>query len=225
MKHILLSLSALSLCACSIAMETTEPVIESIALNEKSTAKGIICTATGVYPRISGLSSRQVELNIEGLIELYIYEIREGIRICPSQLEDITEDDTELTDSTDVDFKVTRLDDQYFSVVIVSSQYFEGAAHPNNTIDTMVFDLSTGQYKELEDWFDRDEDYETTLTEFVQKDLEERGLGDYPSDMSNSVDKYYLTDDAIVLVDLFGTHAQQAIEVEVPLAEIIDHKI
>jgi hypothetical protein len=132
----------------------------------------------------------------------------------------LKEGGAELTDSTEVDFEVTRLDDHYFSVVLSRSQYLEGAVHPNNSITTLVFDLSTGQPIPLTEFAE-----ESVLLEYVQAQVTKEGIGTYPSETSNPIEKYCLTEESLVLVDLFSVYAVQAFEVEVPLAEIVDQKI
>ena len=192
--------------------------IESITLSERAESDGIVCTAEGSYPHITGLPSVQVEVNINGHFDEYAYGIRDDIEHCPQQLGDLTEDGAEVLDATDVDFEIARLDDSYLSVVLVRSQYFEGAAHPNNHIDTLTFDIVTGQPLHLEDLLTGD--YELQLTRHVAAAVKLKGLGEYPNDLSNPIHKFYLTEEALVLVDLFSAHAVQAFEVEIPLESL-----
>ena len=220
MKYIFLALSTLSLCACSVSETEQEPTIDSIVLLEEYTENGITCIAEGIYPKISGLTSKQVEVNINSYFDEFTYGIREDMRNCPKFLANVTEDEAELTDTTDVDFVVTRLDNQYLSIILMRSQYFEGAARPNNSIDTFVFDIATGQPIPVEDFADT-----SVLTEYVKTQVAKEGLGDYPSETSNPIKKYFLTEKDLVLVDLFFVHAIQAFEVKVPLAEIVDLNI
>ena len=123
MKHLLLALSTLSLCACSIAMETTEPVIESIVLTEEYSKDGINCTAEGEYPRISELASRQVEININSYFDRATHQIQEHIRNCDEQYEALIEEGTELSEKTNVDFQVTLINEQYLSILLLQSTY------------------------------------------------------------------------------------------------------
>ena len=216
MKNLFLALSALSLCACSIDTEELNALVDSISLQEEVTVEGITCRAEGEYPSISGLSSRQIEININSYFDKFAHQIQEEIRNCKEQYASLIEEGTELSENTTVSFRVTRLDDQYLSILLLKSKYFDGAAYPNNTIDTFVFDLSTGQPLQIEDITSTD------LLPFVQKQFTKEHLGEYPSETSNPIEKFYLTDDALVLVDLFMVHAMQGVEVEVPLAEITD---
>ncbi|MDP6561327.1 MAG: hypothetical protein QF793_00190, partial [Candidatus Peribacteraceae bacterium] len=211
MKHILLSLSTLSLCACSIEMESQDPVIEPIALQEEYAEGGITCTAEGKVLRVSGLLSKQVEVNINSYFDEYAYQIQEDIRNCSTQYQAIAEEGVELSEHTTVDFHVTLIDDEHLSILLLQSKYFDGAAYPNNSIETFVFDLSTGQPIVLEDFVNDMQ----KLTELVSQKTSQEGLT-YPSDTSNAIEKFYLTEDAVVLVDLFSVHAVQAFEVSVP---------
>lgn len=209
------------LVGCSIEMETPEGIVEDMEISQQASAGGIRCIASGVYPHVSNLASTQVAVNINSYFDEYAYHINEDIRSCPEQLADLTVENTELLDATDVDYEVTRFDETYFSVVLLRSQYFEDAAHPNNFIDTFVFNLSSGQPMELQDFFQNDVDAEIVLMRYVIEQAEEHEL-EYPSESSNPIAKFYVTEDEIVLVDLYSVHAAQAFEVHVPFRDLKD---
>ncbi len=194
-------------------METTEPVIESIALEQEYSKDGITCTAEGTYPRISELASTLVAVNINSYFNEYAFQLQQDILNCAEQYEDIDL----IKENTTVDFHVALLNDTYLSILLLQSKYFDGAAYPNNSIESFVFDLSTGQPIVLEDFVNDMQ----KLTELVSQKTSQEGLT-YPSDTSNAIEKFYLTEDAVVLVDLFSVHAVQAFEVSVPLEEISD---
>lgn len=221
MKKSLL-LTGLLLSACSIGMEPQQGVVEAVPISESTQAQGIVCKAEGSYPRVSGLSSVQVEVNINAHFDEYAYGVREDMRNCPEQYLDLVVEDAELLDSTYVDYEIARLDDDFFSVSLLRSQFFEGAAHPNNWIDTFTFDMATGQPIELADLFADDSDYMVELTRRTAAAVNASGMGEYPSETSNPIEKYYLTTQSLVLVDLFSVHAQQAFVVRIPLEELKD---
>lgn len=213
MKNLLLSLGVLSLCACSMPLVLEDPVISSVALKEAVSEGDVTCIVEGEYPHISGLASVQVALNINSYFDEFAYGLREDIRHCPTGT-------GTLLDTTQVSFTVTRLDKQYLSVALLASQFTQGAAHPRNSIETFVFDMSTGQPITLSNLFVASTDYSATLEEYVQRKAAEEYLGDYPSDTTNPIAKFYLTEDSIVLVDLFTIHATQAFEVEILFEEL-----
>ena len=213
--------AALALYGCSIEMEETTPQIEGVAVQTTATENGIICIATGVYPQISNLPSRQIEVNINAIFDAYLREIESDISACPALMSDLVVEGSELTDSTNISFSVKRLDDTYASIVLVRSQYFEGAAHPNNSITTYTFSLRDGQTIALSELFTDSTKAEELLTQKINDQLVVDGMeSSYPSETSNGLGAYYLTNTDLVLVDLFGVHAMQGYEVAIPFTEL-----
>ncbi len=214
-------LFGLVLTACAIGMVEQEGTIESVRIRESAHQGNIICEATGEYPHVSNLMSRQVEVNINGYLDDFAYGIAKDIEACPDLMKDLVTDGTGLRDTTDVHYAVKLLHQKYLSVVLLRSQNFEGAAHPNNTIETMTFDLRDGQPVELKSLFKEGVDTESLLTEHIRKALkEERVESSYPSETSKPIRQFYLTETSLVLVDLFDIYALQGFEVEIPLVDL-----
>lgn len=211
------------LAACSIDVEETVPTVIPVAVDETTSADGITCTAEGVYPHISNLTSEQIAVNINSVFESYAREIEGNMNTCLAYMQDLLEEDANLTDTTTVAYDVKRLDDHFFSVTLTKSQYFEGAAHPNNSITTYTFSMRDGQPIDLADLFADDVNTEVLLTDLINDQLTAEGIvTPYPSETANGLGSYYLTDDALVLVDLFSVYAVQGIEVRIPFTAIQD---
>lgn len=216
MKHIFFAIFTLILTGCSIDIEESHPTVEQVFLQEEAKLDGIVCTIEGSYPHISGLSSVQVEVNINALMDEYARKAKDGIAQCPEYFNDITEEGAEILDSTTVSYDVKLLDDNVFSVVLLSSQMLEGAAHPNNTIDTFVFDLSSGQPMSLSEYYADTPGYEDILEKAITGSLLREEM-DIDGALRNPTKKFYLTNDSLVLVDLFDVHALKGFEVRIPL--------
>ncbi|PIR54522.1 hypothetical protein COU75_00375 [Candidatus Peregrinibacteria bacterium CG10_big_fil_rev_8_21_14_0_10_42_8] len=218
MKHFLFAASLLFLAGCSIDIEETHPIVEQVFLQEEASNGGIVCTIDGSYPHIKNLSSVQVEVNINATLDELALTMKEVVRNCQETLNDITELDAAVLDSTTVSYDVKLLNDKIFSVTILSSQMLEGAAHPTNTIDAFVFDLSSGQPVTLSDYFANTPGYEGILEQAIVQALQKEDM-DLDGTLRNPVEKFYLTEDALVLVDLFDVYALKGFEVTIPLLD------
>jgi len=215
MKHILFATSLLFLAGCSIDIEETHPIVEQIFLQEEASDGGIVCTLEGSYPHIKNLSSVQVEVNINAALDEIALNMKEAVRNCPATLSDIIEPDENILDTTTASYDVKLLDDTMFSVVILSSHMLEGAAHPNNTIDTFVFDLTTGQPITLAEYFEDTPGYEDILEQAITQALQREEIN-IDEAVRNLAHKFYITEDSLVLVDLFDVHALKGFEVRIP---------
>lgn len=215
MKHILFATSLLFLAGCSIDIEETHPIVEQTFLQEEASDGGIVCTLEGSYPHIKNLSSVQVEVNINAALDEIALNMKEAVRNCPATLSDIIEPDENILDTTTASYDVKLLDDTMFSVVILSSQMFEGAAHPNNSIEAFVFNLSSGQPITLKDYFEDTPGYEDILEQAITQALAREDMG-IDDSVRNPTSKFYLTADSLVLVDLFDVHALKGFEVRIP---------
>src|SRR3989344_1952862 len=213
----------LILSACSIGMVEQEGTIESVGIHERAHQGNVICEATGEYPHIGNLLSRQVEVNINAYLDDFAHRLATDIEACPDLMKDLVTDGTALRDTTDVQYAIKLLDQKYLSVVLTRSRYFEGAAHPDNTTETVTFDLRDGQPIALKNLFKESVDVETLLTEHIRKTMKkERMESSYPSETSKPIEKFYLTETALTLVDLFDVNALQGLTVEIPLAELAE---
>lgn len=218
MRKPFFAIAILFLAGCSIDMEEMHPTVEHVFLQEEASIGGIVCTLEGSYPHIKNLDSVQVEININAAMDTFAMQTKDAIRNCPAYLAELTENAAEAKDSSVVSFDVKRLDDAIFSVVLLTSQMFEGAAHPNNTIDTFVFDLSEGQPLNLVTYLRDTTSYEEILESYVVRAMEKDGM-DIENALLNPIGKFYLTEQELVLVDLFDVHALKAFEVRIPLTE------
>ncbi len=211
------------LVGCTPTLSETEPRVLNKSVDMQRETDGIICIATGMYPNIENLQSTQVEANINSVLNAYYYRVERDMKNCPELLAELVEEDSEVIDTTDLSYFVKRLDDDYFSVVLVRSQYFEGAAHPNNSLETYTFNLMDGQPIALSEWFTSPEVGEVFLIEKINDQLAADDMDmTYPSDTSNGLGTYYVTDDALVLTDLYSVHAVQGYEVRIPFSEMTD---
>lgn len=225
MKHHIaaISLATVVLAACTPTLSEAQPTVEKVPLSMEEKSEGITCIAKGSYPKISGLHSTQIEVNINATLEAYVHQIERNLSACPKAMADLVETGSVLTDTTDVDFSVKRLDQDYFSIVLTSSQYFEGAAHPNNNLTTYTFSLTDGQPIALSEWFLSPEIGEEFLVERINAQLAADDMNmEYPSDTSSGLGAYYITDTELVLTDLYAVHAVQGYEVRIPLAEMTE---
>ena len=216
-------LLALALTACSIGMVEERGVVTPVALEETATEGPVTCTASGHYLQVTNLMSRQVEVNINGYFDDFAFRVKRDIAACPGLMKDLVTEEAAFTDATTVRYDVKLLNQQYLSVVLTRSQYFEGAAHPNNTIETLTFDLRDGQPVTLKSLFKEGTDIESLLTEHIRTTLKkERVQSAYPSETSKPMEKFYLTETALVLTDLFDVYALQGMTVEIPLTELTE---
>ena len=219
MRYLLLSIGLLFLTGCSIDIEETSPVVQKVFLKEKSSLNNIVCTLDGSYPHITNLSSVQVEININATMDAFADALKENIRNCPTLLTKNTEEGTKTIDSTTVDYTVTLLNEDFYSVSLLTSQMLEGAAHPQNSIDTFVFDIHTGQPISLKDYFSNTPNYKQQLENAVVLAMKEEGI-DIDSTLRNPIEKFYLTEQYLVLTDLFDVFTLKGFEVKIPFTDI-----
>jgi len=218
MKHFFFAISVLTLTGCSIDMEETHPVVEQVFLQEEASIDGITCVLEGGYPHIKDLSSVQVEININAALDAFANLTKENVRDCPAQLVELTEDGAETRDTTQVQYDVKLLNADVFSLMLLTSQMLEGAAHPNNSINTFTFDLQSGQTIDLAEYFRDTPGYEEILEQAIAAALEREEMEIDP-ELRNPIKKFYLTRDALVLVDLFDVHVLKGFEVRIPLTD------
>ena len=102
--------------------------------------------------------------------------------------------------------------------MLLTSQMLEGAAHPNNSINTFTFDLQSGQTIDLAEYFRDTPGYEEILEQAIAAALEREEMEIDP-ELRNPIKKFYLTRDALVLVDLFDVHVLKGFEVRIPLTD------
>lgn len=222
MKYYAPLLLLLALTACAPQISETTGAITDVEISEHASEGGVVCNASGNYPHVSNLSSSQIEANINGYLDEYARQISIDMEHCTNQYADLLAKDGTLMENTDIDYIVTRFDEVYLSILLLRSAYMDGAAHPNNMIDAYVFDMTTGQPLALEDLFAKDSNYMTYLENAVREAAEREDIGTYPSDTSNPISTYYVTDTDLVLTDLYFVHAIQAFEVAIPLEDITD---
>ncbi len=218
MKHFFFAISVLTLTGCSIDMEETHPVVEQVFLQEEASIDGITCVLEGGYPHIKDLSSVQVEININAALDAFANLTKENVRDCPAQLVELTEDGAETRDTTQVQYDVKLLNADVFSLMLLTSQMLEGAAHPNNSINTFTFDLQSGQTIDLAEYFRDTPGYEEILEQAIAAALQREEMEIDP-ELRNPIKKFYLTRDALVLVDLFDVHVLKGFEVRIPLTD------
>jgi hypothetical protein len=218
MKHTFFAAAVLLLTGCSIDIEETNPVIEQVFLQEEASIEGITCVLEGGYPHIKDLSSVQVEININAALDEFANTTKENVRDCPAQLVELTEDGAETRDITQVQYDVKLLNADVFSLTLLTSQMLEGAAHPNNSIDTFTFDLQSGQAIDLAEYFRDTPGYEEILEQAIVAALQREEM-DIDRELRNPTEKFYLTESGLVLVDLFDVHALKGFEVRIPIIE------
>jgi hypothetical protein len=218
MKHTFFAAAVLLLTGCSIDIEETNPVVEQVFLQEEASIDGITCVLEGGYPHIKDLSSVQVEININAALDEFANTTKENVRDCPSKLLELTEDGAETRDTTVVQYDVKLLNADVFSLTLLTSQMLEGAAHPNNSIDTFTFDLSTGQTIDLAEYFRDTPGYEEILEQAIVIALQREEMDIDPA-LRNPTEKFYLTESGPVLTDLFDVHALKGFEVRIPTIE------
>ncbi|HNB99144.1 MAG TPA: DUF4163 domain-containing protein, partial [Leptospiraceae bacterium] len=117
------------------------------------------------------------------------------------------------------DFTVKLKTDSILSIHSSFSSYVEGNPYPNNVFKTYNFELNSGKEIAFEDLFKKDSKYLIPLHKFMAEAmLKEKVISEKDEFIALKKEKYdfYLTQNAIVFINLFDIHAMQSVEVMIP---------
>ena len=141
------------------------------------------------YPEIKGLKNKEVEKNINALIqeEIYIMIVEEGY-----------EEDYKKEFSGEYDIKLQTTD--LLSLVIYLHSYSKGAAHGLTVLKAINIDLEDARIYQLQDIFTKDAKYIEKINKNIKNDIVKR---DIPLLVEfETIDKnqdYFLTGDSLVI--------------------------
>ncbi|MDX6386039.1 MAG: hypothetical protein QOK48_3612 [Blastocatellia bacterium] len=102
--------------------------------------------------------------------------------------------------SLERNYNVLAATDDLISVELTEYQY-SGGAHPNDSFDSLTFDLSANKELALDDLFKPGSDYKAAIAKFVVADIEKRAIAIEESDAKSEGRKPVKRDDPIVTED------------------------
>jgi hypothetical protein len=97
-------------------------------------------------------------------------------------------------------YNVLIAGDDLISVEMTEYQY-SGGAHPNDSFDSLTYDLSANKELGLDDLFKPGSDYKTAIAKYVVADIEKRAVAIEESDAKSEGRKPVKRDDPIVTED------------------------
>lgn len=172
------------------------------------------------YPVLVNMKDKKIEDSFNNVIKERVDEYKNLYN------RNDTDDKETLKQTIFVDYEILRKEKDYISLKLIISLYTEGAAHPNNFLDSITFDLETGSELRLKDLFKEDSDYEKTLNEVLNekvKELEYELFEEYKGLEEHQ--QFYLTDNGLAIYYqpyVYTPHAVGPLILEVPFAEIKD---
>lgn len=134
--------------------------------------------------------------------------------------------DDEFKQTINVNYDLMRKTEDTLSIRFFISLYTEGAAHPNNLIDGVTFDLNTGNNLALDDLFKEDVNYKEKLNKILNDKVNALGYELFePYKGIEEEQGFYLTNNSLVIYYqeyVYTPHAIGPLLLEVSLDEISD---
>lgn len=125
------------------------------------------------YPQISNFKNKLIEDKINSSIKNIIDESKNNF------IKNIDKDtkaysDINMNNSLTLDYKTYYIDKNKLSILVYLSTYYVGAAHPNNQILSLNYNLNTGNKIELKDLFKSNSNYLKTISDYSFKQLSKK---------------------------------------------------
>ncbi|MGL4799495.1 MAG: WG repeat-containing protein [Cellulosilyticaceae bacterium] len=169
------------------------------------------------YPRLVGLSDLSVQQKMN---EHFMREMMH---------EDVTAKEV-LEYTYYSNYTIPFYKDQLLVVDSISSTYYFGAAHPQPARKTMVGNLGTGEFYQLQDLFMKESEWQRILTEIINQMAKEEPIA---SQLYNPTEKVVLEDEQGFYVDEdnlyiyyppydIGPYASGYITFKVPFSELME---
>jgi hypothetical protein len=137
------------------------PHIEEATRKEEG--KGPAYTVDIQYPKLVGTADTgiadKVNKDIANELDKAVADLKQNRSEPPAVIADVKNDLT-------IRYEVDYLNPSIFSMALSQSEYIAGAAHPQNLILTMTYDLRTGERAGLADLFTKGSDYLKTLSDY-----------------------------------------------------------
>ncbi len=122
------------------------------------------------------------------------------------------------------DYEVMKKGRDYLSLKNFISLYTEGAAHPNNVIDSLTFDMKTGKELVFKDLFNEDVDYEIDLNPILNEKVKELGYELFAQYQGIEEEQgFYLTERSLIVyyqTYIYTPHAVGPLMLEVTFDDI-----
>lgn len=136
-----------------------------------------------------------------------------------------------VTETTTVSYNVKLSTGDLVSLTYAASSYFEGAAHPNNRIEAYTIDLENRSIVPFEGLLraNSDDEFDDLLYAAVAEAFSASGAEPYfdqrtfDAQYTRESYDFYLTRDALVVVNLFDVHAIQGLEASIPFFKLKPH--
>ncbi len=121
-------------------------------------------------------------------------------------------------------YEVMKKGKDFLSIKFFISLYTEGAAHPNNVIDSLTFDLNTGKELTLNDLFKKDVDYQKVLNPILNDKVNDLGYELFePYKGIEEEQGFYITEQGLVVyyqTYVYTPHAVGPLMLEVSFNQI-----
>ncbi|MCP5492931.1 MAG: hypothetical protein H7A23_00100 [Leptospiraceae bacterium] len=124
----------------------------------------------------------------------------------------------------EVNYEVKLNDGKIFSVYYAGLDYVYGSAYPNNTFKAFNIDVYTSKLISYKDLF-KDKNYTKKINDLIAKNLLKNGIIESVSEFEHDkkeVYDFYLTKDALNIINIYDFHAVQAVEAKIPFSELGD---
>lgn len=172
-----------------------------------------LCVVDITYPHIEGLPNRTAQENINATLEAqFLFVLGPDGATCPQT--DLNPSHS-FTDSISYDVQLNARG--LLSVRYLETSYIKDAPYPNNSDKSFTFHLTDGHLYSYGELFR--EGSLSRIHSLVRESLQKQGITLLDEAMKRTYD-FYLTNDSVVLWNLFDIHAIQGTEVRLPLVNV-----
>jgi hypothetical protein len=209
-KFLLLFISLLNLVKVDVQAQNSNiqvvgKALQTICNNSKS-------TFLFYYPQIDNLTDKNIKKKVNQYLKKEFTGFKNGTCSDDNQGDSYQEE---------INYQVKVNKNGVLSIYYENSGYLSGAAHPNNVLDSYNLSLKTGKPFEFKNIFRNDKNYLKKINYMVKKSLAARDIEISLEDSGTDFD-FYLTEKQLVIINLFDSHAVQAIEVPINYSYITD---
>jgi hypothetical protein len=200
----------------------SEPWVEIQSLSARSNVRN--CTIRVTYPKLNLLESEKVGPGV----------IRRINKILKKEFQDLKRYDNEYQCNRnakkgdpafhlEIKFDVKLNQSNIVSLYYYAVGYTAGAAHPENVYKGLTFDLRNGRLISFPELFRKNSNFLSVLDKEIFQQLKDMDVI-YSEDEFKDVQKlsydFYLTKDAVNIINLYEIHVMQSLEVSVPINKI-----
>lgn len=167
------------------------------------------------YPVVINMGNKEVEEKINNII----------IEKAGMNLESDGSEDEDFKETLYTGYEITKKSNDILSIYFFTSLFMEGAAHPSRYIDSVTFDIHTGDILELNDLFKENAEYENILNLLLNEKVKELDFELFSEFKGLEENGFYLKDNSLIIYyqeGIYTPYAYGPLFIEVSLDDIND---